>query len=44
MDVLLTLGELGCATGGLQTVLVFAEWKESLVYQQIADCSKKLTQ
>ena len=40
----LALGELGSATGGLQTVLVFAKWEESLVYQQVADFSKKLTQ
>lgn len=38
------LGELGSTTGGLQTGLVFAKWEESLVYQQVADFSKKLTQ
>ena len=40
----LSLAELRCATSGFEAVLVFAKWEESLVYQQVADFSKKLTQ
>ncbi len=43
-NIISALAELRSATSCFETVLVFAKWEESLVYQQVADFSKKLTQ